>query len=332
MTKRKRKQTSPLGNQNKYKAVDDMADNNTTTAAAGNSQQFQNMYPMGYQAFPPMSPPFNYYINGQEEPIWAKKLMQKIDQIGKDFSDLEGRINKKLEGIERSMNFMNAEVEEFRSNISKVQKEVESLKKENRLLKEEIDSNKDSITDIKCRSMRSNLLIHGIDEEKNEDCEQRVRNLLENNLGIDPKNIEIERSHRLGKYQKEKKRPIVTKFLKFKDKENIKKAGFKLKGTPFGISDQFPKEINDRRTILRKIEKEEKTKGRPAFLAVDRLYTPGWCYFVKEGKVNRVPSKRPVHPQRNENTETPQGSRQQDEETSISQVIGGAHEILHDNN
>ena len=327
MTKRKRKQTSPLGNQSKYKAVDDMAekaDNNTTTAAAGNAHQFQNMYHMGLQAFPPMSPPFNYYMNGQEEPIWAKKLIQKMDQIGSEFSNLEERINKKLEGIEKSMNFINAEFEEFKSNITKVQKDVESLKEENRILK-------DSITDNQCRSMRSNLLIHGIDEEKNENCEEKVRNFIENNLGIDAKQIEIERSHRLGGFQKEKKRPIVTKFLKFKDKENIKKASYKLKGTTFGTSDQFPNEINEKRKILKKIEKEEKTKGRPAFLSVDRLYTPGWCYFVKEGKVNRVTSKRPVHPQRNEKGESPKGPRQDDKEASISQVIEGAHDVLHNN-
>ena len=62
----------------------------------------------------------------------------------------------------------------------------------------------------------------------------------------DAKQIEIERSHRLGGFQKEKKRPIVTKFLKFKDKENIKKASYKLKGTTFGTSDQFPNEINEK--------------------------------------------------------------------------------------
>lgn len=334
MTKHKRKQTSPKGNQNKIQVVDNMTENtniNKSLETTGNTSQPQNLLPMGFQPFSPMSPPFNYYMHGQEEPAWAKKLIDKIEQVGKDFSKLEERFNKKLEGIEKSITFMSSEFDDFKTNISKLQNEMESLKNENRQLKEEIYNNTDAILDSKCRSMRDNLLIHGIDENKNEECEETVRNFLETKLGIDTKCVEIERSHRIGKYQKEKKRPIVTKFLRFKDKENIKRCSYKLKGTAFGVSDQFPKEINEKRSILRKVEKDEKANGRPAFLSVDRLYTPGWCFFVKDGKVNKVPSKRPVHPQRHVNNEGFKGPTQNHQENSISQVIEGAHSVLHAN-
>ena len=146
--------------------------------------------------------------------------------------------------------------------------------------------------------MRNNMLIHGLPEMKEENCEETVRNFLQSKLEIDAKNIEIERSHRIGKFRPDKQRPIVSRFLRYKDKEAIKKKSFKLKGTSFGLSDQFPKEITEKRTLLRTIEREEKSKGNPTFLHIDKLFTPGWCHFVKNGKVLKTPSNRHVYPPR----------------------------------
>ena len=52
-------------------------------------------------------------------------------------------------------------------------------------------------------------------------------------MKIDADNeIEIERAHRLGRKRDDgKPRPIVTKFLRYQDKEFIRKSGNLLKGT-----------------------------------------------------------------------------------------------------
>ena len=44
--------------------------------------------------------------------------------------------------------------------------------------------------------------------------------------------------------------PIVCRFKNFKDREVVRKAARELKGTRYGVSEQFPKEINDRRKLL----------------------------------------------------------------------------------
>ena len=64
-------------------------------------------------------------------------------------------------------------------------------------------------------------------------------------MGIDENGeIEIERAHRLGrKPDTGKPRAIVVKFLRFQDKEYIRKSAHLLKRTKIGISEQFPKEI-----------------------------------------------------------------------------------------
>ena len=40
--------------------------------------------------------------------------------------------------------------------------------------------------------------------------------------------------------------PIVCKFSFFEQRESVRKAGHLLKGTPFGIHEQFPDEIEQR--------------------------------------------------------------------------------------
>ena len=54
----------------------------------------------------------------------------------------------------------------------------------------------------------------------------------------------IERVHRLGPKKpgnEDKPRPIICRFSSYKDKEHVLKHSFKLKGTRFGISEDFSK-------------------------------------------------------------------------------------------
>ena len=196
------------------------------------------------------------------------------------------------------------------------------IKTENSTLKQDIITLQEAVIDNKCRSMRNNLLLHGVAEQKEEKCEDIIRQFAQQKLAINADTIEIERCHRIGKYQPGKCRPIVTRFLRFKDKETIKKASYKLKGTKFGLGDQFPKEIIARRAVLRPIEKDHKSRGQPAYLSIDKLYTTGWCYFVDaQGRVQKTASRRPVH--------NPKWQRQgEPQQTSISDLINGAHKVL----
>ena len=108
-------------------------------------------------------------------------------------------------------------------------------------------------------------------------------------------NIEIERAHRVGPRRQGKSRPIVAKFLRFKQKEAIKNAAPRaLRGTKFGVNEQFPKEIAERRRQLIPIMKEHKSKGLKATLAFDKLHTDSATFIVKENSVKRI-DKRQQH-------------------------------------
>jgi hypothetical protein len=108
-------------------------------------------------------------------------------------------------------------------------------------------SEDDQKAEIKCRGIRDNLIFYSLCEEKDETCEDKILSFLEDKLKTNDakSNIKLHRAHRIGKYSHQKIRPIVAKYAYFPDREKVRKSSKQLNRTPFGISEQFPREIID---------------------------------------------------------------------------------------
>ncbi|KAK3085394.1 hypothetical protein FSP39_002714 [Pinctada imbricata] len=91
--------------------------------------------------------------------------------------------------------------------------------------------------------------------------------------------VTFHRLHRLGRPTPVKNRPVIAKFVLFKDRETVRKsARDKLTGTEFGISEQLPTEINDRRRELYPTYKMAKRQGKRANFVMDKRYIDGGRY------------------------------------------------------
>ena len=128
---------------------------------------------------------------------------------------------------------------------------IQKLEEKINLMKEDvIQTTKPSWTietdakliDLENHSRRNKLRFEAIKEHENEsweDCKNKIYDLLENKLEMDIENVVIERSHRTGKKNKNRSRPIVAQFSFYKDKMNILKNCKKLKNTRFSIFEDF---------------------------------------------------------------------------------------------
>ncbi|KAJ8311486.1 hypothetical protein KUTeg_010841 [Tegillarca granosa] len=116
---------------------------------------------------------------------------------------------------------------------------------------------RESVIDLQMRSMRDNLL-----ELK-----------LENPQDID-------RAHRLGAKGDSKPRPIMVKFNFFEDRERVGKAGKETlrEKKKYGISQQVPKEIKERRKLLQPTFDELLKKGEKSYFKGDKLFMSGKEY------------------------------------------------------
>lgn len=83
-------------------------------------------------------------------------------------------------------------------------------------------------------------------------------------------------------------KPIVCRFKNFKDREVVRKAAQELKGTRYGVSEQFPKEINDRRGLVFKKLDAKTTK---AYFKRDRLYIEG-NEFIHRSNITQETANR----------------------------------------
>ena len=213
----------------------------------------------------------------------SKKLVKVEDDMESDLKklfELVAQMNSKLDkldNIERHLARVDQDIRDLKQSYTFVNETADELKQSQKVQNETITSLKEKVTriealntklnqeiiNIRAHSMRSNLVFYNLPEVDKEDPFATVKDVLANKMGVDENNeMEIERTHRLGaKRDDEKPRPIVAKFLRYQDKEYIRKSAYLLKGTKVGIADQFPKEIAETRKKLYPILKKAKQDG-----------------------------------------------------------------------
>ena len=98
----------------------------------------------------------------------------------------------------------------------------------------------------------------------------------------------------MGRFNRNKTRPIVAKFAFYPDRERVRGAAKNLEGTSFSIGQQFPKEVQDRRRVLVPMMKKAKLEGKEAYISVDKLYINGTQYVVKSDPVESVAAAGPA--------------------------------------
>ena len=85
--------------------------------------------------------------------------------------------------------------------------------------------------------------------EEEEDTKKQPRNFMENELGYrNVRTVEIQRVHRIaGRRGDSGPRPIIARFLRYKDVEDIISLGRRLEGADFQMFRDLPQEIIKRR-------------------------------------------------------------------------------------
>ncbi|XP_020903896.2 protein unc-13 homolog C [Exaiptasia diaphana] len=212
--------------------------------------------------------------------IDLKKLYNLVLEMNKKLDKLEGierhvkRINKDIRDLKNSCQYAHDSIEEVQKEQNKYKGKMKALEERLEKIEDENKKIKQSTVNLRARSMRNNLLFFNIEEKDQENCEDEIKNIVEQ-IGMEPWTVEIERSHRMGKRREEKPRPIVAKFLRWQDKERVRKSAYKLKGTKIGIAEQFPMEIEEKRKELYPILKLAKKEGKKAKIVRDQLFIDG---------------------------------------------------------
>ena len=211
------------------------------------------------------------------------------------------------------MNDVKTEIKELRKDLNEVVKSVSFLSNDNDRIKVDLKGHEaitanlaqkvdrfevyvnegfEDIADhteyLENQSRRNNLKILGVpespDEKSWDETEKKVKALVKSELGVSD-DFEIERAHRVGRFQKNenrsmwinntnqkpKPRPIVAKLRSWKTKEMIVKKARQMK--PKGI--MFFNDLSQRTLMKRKGQVDDliraRERGKDAFFVLDRL-------------------------------------------------------------
>jgi hypothetical protein len=78
------------------------------------------------------------------------------------------------------------------------------------------------------------------------ESEDKIREIISEKLKMDHRKIEVERVHKTGK-QTTRARPIVVKFLRFKNKVAVLEKAKNLKGTYIFLNKDYPEDVCQKR-------------------------------------------------------------------------------------
>ncbi|XP_075731736.1 uncharacterized protein LOC119163627 [Rhipicephalus microplus] len=154
-----------------------------------------------------------------------------------------GELNKRL-----------SDLESHYQSLVPLRKEIEVLRVNTEQTSCRIFALEARIDDAENRSRRNNLIFYGIPDpsasETFSESERLVMNLCRDNLQVHLEPRDIERAHRLGRHSPERSRPIIVKIALHKTKTAILSNGRKLKGTSYGIGEDFSRSVQNARKQL----------------------------------------------------------------------------------
>ncbi|CAG2192233.1 unnamed protein product [Mytilus edulis] len=176
--------------------------------------------------------------------------------------------------------------------------------------------------DLQIRSMRENLVFSGIPElsenEPSEQTEDIIKGLMKVNMKMDIV-MDFQRASIWKKKTQIKiddrdtymTRPIVCRFKNFKDRELVRSFARNLKDTKFGVNEQFPEKVNDRRGhIIRRQKSKDRrrTSNETSCLLtakkLDHLPIVTWRQ-TKDNNKKQKAHDRKNHPVSNRTTNVP---------------------------
>ena len=156
---------------------------------------------------------FTFHEEAKESQI---KVIESFEFMSAKFDDLEKEIKKKD------------------GKINQLEKTIENLVEKQKTLSSEIDG-------LEQYSRRNCLVLNGVNESNNENTNEILIKTFSEELGVEIKEDDLDRSHRLGKPKRKdnKPRPIIVKFARYAVRREIFMNKRKLKGKRLLITESL---------------------------------------------------------------------------------------------
>ena len=214
-----------------------------------------------FQDAPPwISALYNEMKSVRKEMAQVKIIQDQLTQVRSilnDFLNFKKETFAKLDDFKKSVDFCSKQYDEFTKCNEGLVRKIDSLREENSELKSKLVLCDNAVDDLEQYGRRNCLLFHGIKEATGEDCDEEVINLCRERLHIEITPTMIERSHRIGPKKRSmnsKTRPIIAKFVSYRDRQVVFNSKKLLKESGFVITESLTKKrmslLNEKRKTV----------------------------------------------------------------------------------
>lgn len=157
----------------------------------------------------------------------TKNCPKWFENFKKHLVTFTGNIESTVAELEGALIVQKAVTDALNENKSKLEDRVTQLEKD--------------LEESQQYSRRTNVLVHGVEEEQNEDTDRIVQDLFTQQMGVPLVDRDIARSHRLGRKVEGTPRPIIVRLLSYRQKKAVYDAKKSLKGTGKAITENLTK-------------------------------------------------------------------------------------------
>ena len=171
-------------------------------------------------------------LNNQMKELRSMFLESKESQI---------KGAEQLSALTESITFINERFDQYEEERKEKDKFIEELKKENSNLTEHVKDLEQNVDRQEQYSRRNCLLIHGIKAEKDENTDNVVIKFIQDDLQEEINIADLDRTHRIGKVNNGKSRPIMAKFARYNVRKKVFRNKRKLKGKNMSITESLTK-------------------------------------------------------------------------------------------
>ena len=210
--------------------------------------------------------------------VLAGKLDVIMERLVK--LDVLEQLAAQVASLSTSLEFCHASIVELKAENESLRTQVSGMTRDTDERRRQAASDHDAVVDLQWRSTRDNLVFYGIREETDENCNTVLAQFFTDELGVTG-DIDLARAHRMGKVTPGKTRPIVAKFERYQQRETVRMAGPRLAGKKYGVSEQIPKEWQEKRKSLLPQFKDAKKQGKRVRFVGPKLLVEG--HFVTLG-------------------------------------------------
>ncbi|XP_023935729.2 uncharacterized protein LOC112044209 [Bicyclus anynana] len=217
--------------------------------------------------------------------------------------------------FEKMKNEMRNQTVELKESIlEKLDEKLQPIIAENKILKSKLEYLEKEIESLKRGNKQSNLIIYGLaeDEKSTQELIHKVKAIIKSDLDLNFEEYEVNKIYRIGKKQNSgnKPRPILFSFVNEWKKSEVMKRKKNFKNVY--VSEDYTKEVLEKRKMLQAQLTEERKKGNIAYLKFDKLIIKEKPSSTNNDKRKREMSTSPqqnTQPRKQQNVKTSNTNR-----------------------